>query len=153
MLKPVDGAPPFVLELSPSRYLTGYIAAVHLCVLAVLVFYPLAEIYRFGLAALLLLHWVAARRRFNDPDCPGWISSLTYSGRELTIASARGRVAVGVVEATVWSGLVVVNLSAESGRGRYRLVIFPDSAPAEQRRQLRVFLRHCLVVGEGLEDA
>lgn len=153
MLKPVDGTPPLTLELSPSRYLAGYVAISHSALLAVTFFYPIAGIYRSVLVVIVLLHWVASSRRVNNPGYSGWISGLIYSGAELQIVNGDGREAVLITEATVWSWLVVINMCAAGGRQRYRLVILPDSTGSEQQRQLRVFLRHCLVPATGQDGA
>lgn len=128
--------PRFVVTLAPSRAWLGWVA-VSGCVAALLLATALSPLL------LLLLPWplwraLAADGRFGAPR----LEHMAVAGETVRIryGGCDGEAAV-LGASIVWPWLVLLHLE----RCGQRIVcpVFPDSAPADARRRLRVWLRWC----------
>ena len=146
MPSPAGKIPPFSLSLQPSRWMAVYWHALHGLLLLSAYLLPLqwslhAAIYIF-IYLFIAGHWVYYLWRFFQLRSRHFIQRLSYGEQGWLLGVAGQELAVDLLQATIWPWLVVANFRELGAGRRHVLLVFPDSAPASQRRQLRVLLRH-----------
>ncbi len=138
------------IPISPSRLMAASLLLVH--GLAAACVHGFAPAWGWSLAGLLALAASLAFHARRDAlllardaitgivlHDDGGCDLLTRDGGEM-----QGR----VMETTfVSTALIVINVRLDSGRSRSALLL-PDSAAAEDRRRLRVWLRHAMRLKE-----
>lgn len=131
--------PPILVSLRPSRQLAYLLAAAHvLAAVAVLTLHAAAWL-KTGLLALLIASAFHSLRRVGQMP----VSALHLDPRgECAITTKVGarETAILLSETTLLPGLIVLALDI-AGR-RHPLVLLPDSAPVDDLRRLRVWLRY-----------
>lgn len=138
----------FSLALQPSRWMLVYLIALHCVLLVSFYLLPLGWPERLGGSVVVFVHCGYALWRFYYPNSSRSILRLSYCDNGWLLQLADREVCVDLLQATIWSWLVVANFRDVSDGRRYAVVVLPDSASVSQRRQLRVLLRHLPVWGK-----
>jgi hypothetical protein len=133
------------IAIAPSRSLAALLAIVHLiagaCVFAVLPAWWAVAILTGALCISLVLHLRRDALRLSG-DAVIEVALREHGHCELLTRD--GAVLEGTVAGSsfVSSWFTVVNVRLEGGRRLRSVVVMPDCAAAEERRQLRVWLRY-----------
>lgn len=138
--------PAFHLSITPSKWLAGYLIALHLLLLLSLFYLSLSDWVLSLLAAVMVIHCGYCLWRYFYKGHRFWIDSLEYSHQVWLLHRGRDIERVILKSATVWRWMVVLNFRGKGRRGR-SLVLLPDNTNSQQRRQLRVMLKHRPVYG------
>jgi hypothetical protein len=139
--------PAFSLQLSLSRWMRGYLAAVHLLLLLAVYCLPLPQELLLMALLWVMLHWRNCQLRYHSVDHAQWIERIAYRRQCWQLTIAGQHTTVWLKQATVWRWLVVLNFYSESAGRYYPLILWPDSAEQESLRRLRSCLRHMPVYG------
>lgn len=134
--------------LRPSKILWRAQLAVHLCMALCFSF---ALIPQFVNRPWLILVWITANTLLLVSAYCCW-KATTRAPQHLSFSKQGWRLRDGeqeqyldwTDEAVVWSWLIVLRFRERSSRRRINFVFLPDSAPAEDLRRLRVWLRTLL---------
>ena len=145
--------PAFSLQLSLSRWLRGYIAALHLLLLLAVCCLPLPQALLLAAFLTVVLHWRYCQRRYLCVEHKLWVARIDYRQPRWQLSTGGQCTEVWLKQATVWRWLVVLNFYSESGGGHYPLILWPDSADRDSLRRLRSCLRHMPVYGRSLPSA
>ena len=139
------------LSISPSRYMKAYISVVHALVLVALVVVPLHSLLWLLATLMAVLHWRYCLKRYTSVKYRDGISQLSYREGQWRLVSNDTETPVFLNQATIWRWLVVMNFKSYQRmgqrRGRYALVLWPDSVDDDSFRRLRVHLKHMNVFG------
>ncbi|MEE8057366.1 MAG: protein YgfX [Pseudomonadales bacterium] len=156
-MKTAAKVPSFSLSIRPSQWMACYLTVLHCLVfyclvandlvLATIDLLPLGWLLPLAVSIIVLGHWVYSLWRFASPRSCHWIKQMDYRDQGWSLTVAGKEVPADLVQATVWSWLVVVNFCGEENKRRYSVIVLPDTADANQRRKLRVMLRHMAVWG------
>lgn len=132
----------FAMQLSVSRFLSFYLVLVHLSLVSVVFIFATSSLITQLTIVTITVHWAYCRWRYSDGKSPCWVSQVVYNHENWSLTVNNEPVAVTLIQATVWRQLVVMGFQSESSSRIYSVVVFPDSADVEIRRQLRVMLTH-----------
>ncbi len=133
------------IRIAPSSSLAALLVIVHLiagaCVLAFLPAWWAIAMLTTALCASLVFHLRRDALRLSG-DAVIEVTLREHGSCELLTRS--GAVLEGTVAGSsfVSALFTVINLRPEGGRRLRSVVVMPDSAAAEERRQLRVWLRY-----------
>ena len=133
------------IGIAPSRLLAALLIIVHLiagaCVLAFLPVWWVVAILSTAVCASLVFHLRRDALRLSG-DAVIEVTLRDHGRCELLTRS--GAVLEGTVEGSsfVSALFMVVNVRLDGGRRLRSVVVMPDSATAEERRRLRVWLRY-----------
>jgi len=137
--------PPLRVRIAASRLLAGALLLVHgggiACVVLFLPGLWVPALATAAIGASLVFH---VRRDALQFSGDAVIELLLKDGAGCEFMLRNGDTLAGSIEGSTFVAplLIVINISSE-GRGRRRsAILLPDSAPAEDLRRIRVWLRH-----------
>ena len=138
-------APPLHLQITPSRLLAGALALAHAtAILCAIVFPP--GWWMPGLASLALACSLVFHLRRDALQLTGDAVSalLLRDDGQCQLTLVNGDAVEGNIEGSTFVAplLVVINVRPSPSGKRRSVVLMPDSAPAEDLRRVRVWLRH-----------
>jgi len=132
------------LHLTPSRIFLTLILLLHLAAIMALVQAGLPVVWRAPVFFLVLLSGVMSLRQEKKA---GHVL-LREQSTSWWLAAGERQATASLQHARVWRYLVVMDFLCRQDRKvwRKRVVVFPDSVPADSFRRLRVRLRYGLPV-------
>ncbi len=136
--------PPLILRIRPSAWLAVALALVHggaLVCAGVFIAHPgVAGALAAAIAFSLVFH---VRRHALLLERNAIIELTLRGGARCEVTLRNGVALAGTIEGSTFVApwLTVVNVRTDAGQRR-AIVLMPDSAPAEERRRVRVWLRH-----------
>jgi hypothetical protein len=139
--------PAFSVQISHSRWMQGYISAVHLLLLLTVCCLPLPQALLLTAFLVAVLHWRYCQRRYLCDEHDLWVERIDYRQQRWQLSAAGQHTEVWLKQATVWRWLMVLNFYSEPEARHYPLILWPDSADWESLRRLRSCLRHMPVYG------
>ena len=138
-------ASPLRLRIAPSLLLAGALLLVHGaaigCAILLLPGWWMPALASAAIAGSLVFH---IRRDALQLSSHAVTEFFAQDGARCELTLKNGATLAGTIEASTFVAplLIVINISPE-GQGRRRaVVLMPDSAPAEDLRRVRVWLRH-----------
>ncbi len=137
--------PAFSLSIIPSKWIAGYLIALHFLVVLSLLYLALPDFILFLLIIATMASAGYYLRRYCYRRHPRWIDSIEYSHQHWLLHYGRSTERAILKSATVWRLMVVLNFQTEGGA--CSLVLLADNTCSQQRRQLRVMLKHRSVYG------
>ncbi|MFT7128044.1 MAG: hypothetical protein ACI89U_000149 [Gammaproteobacteria bacterium] len=130
----------FTMQLSASRYLSFYFVIMHLALVSIVFIFAVSTPITQLIVVTVVVHWAYCRWRYTDDTGPYWVSRVLYNHENWSLTVNNELIAVTLMQATVWSRLVVMGFKGENPSRNYTVLVFPDSANTELRRQLRVII-------------
>jgi len=138
-------ASPLHLQITPSRLLAGALALAHgtasLCAILFLPGWWMPALACFALASSLVFH---LRRDALQLTGSAVTALLLRDGGQCELSLLNGDAIEGNIEGSTFVAplLVVINFRPAPPGRRRSVVLTPGSAPAEDLRRVRVWLRH-----------
>lgn len=132
----------FSLQLSPSRWMLCYLSAIHLLLIACCSLLPLVEAVTMSVGLAIIAHWIYSLWRYASSSSPRWVQQIHWVDDSWLLLVAGQQHSAQLLQATVWSWLIVLNFRCRDSGCRYSVMVLPDSTDVEQRRRLRVIIRH-----------
>jgi len=134
------------ISISRSPLMAAVLTLMHAASAACLLAYAPALVWRLAAVGVLVASLVYHLRRDALLLSPGSLVEIVLNEDGTCVLLDRSGVELqgGVMRSTFVSTLLIaINVRQDSG-GHRSLVLLPDSAPAEDRRRLRVWLRHAM---------
>jgi toxin CptA len=136
---------PLHLQIMPSRLLAGALALVHgTAILCAILFLPgwwMPALACLALSCSLVFH---VRRDALQLAGDAVTALLLRDGGQCELTLLNGDALAGNIEGSTFVAplLVVINVCPAPPGRRHSVVLMPGSAPAEDLRRVRVWLRH-----------
>ncbi len=138
---------PLLLDITVSRWSIAHTCLLHLLVIVAACYFPLSLLHQLIAIVLICGHCFWCLRDWFYPDRKKPLDTLGFADGQWQLYHGEALATAYLVQATVWSWLVVLNFREEESRKTHSLVLWPDSADKQQLRRLRIVLRHLPVFG------
>jgi hypothetical protein len=135
-------APPFAISLWPSRLLISGISLVHLLALGSLVASALPVWVTVSLGVAVTVSWLISMVRYGNSSSPWFIDRVCHTAEgQWVLRTANGTEhAARLLQYYVHPAVVLLKFDRDRFVWR-SVILLPDSAPQEEIRRLRVWLR------------
>ena len=135
---------PLRLPIAASPLLAGVLLLAHGTAIAcVMLFLPgwwLSALAAAAIAGSLVFHIRRDALQLSGTSVTGL---LLRDGAQCEFTLRNGETLAGSIEGSTFVAPLLIVINVRGGQGRRRTaILMPDSAPAEERRRVRVWLRH-----------